>query len=68
MAWLNRLFRRGAARHSSVVLLPDGTEVVLPKKFGELTLAELEELGIRPGMGAPSWAFVLRGRPPESGT
>lgn len=65
MAWLSRLFRRNAARRSSAVRLPDGTEVVLPKEFGKLTTAELEELGIKPGMGEPSQAYVVRHRPAE---
>jgi hypothetical protein len=43
--------------------LPDGTEVVLPREFGELTVEELAALGITPGMGEPSTASLVRTDP-----
>jgi hypothetical protein len=63
VAWHSRLLRRSPGRSGSAVRLPDGTEVVLPREFGELTVEELAALGITPGMGEPSTASLVRTDP-----
>jgi hypothetical protein len=63
MAWHSRWLRRSPGRRGSAVRLPDGTEVVLPRELGELTVEELAELGITPGMGEPSTVWSVRADP-----
>lgn len=42
----------------STAILPDGTEVVFPKDFADMSVAELAEIGIVPGMGETGEASV----------
>lgn len=42
----------------SLAMLPDGTEVILPEDFGEMSVEELAEIGIFPGMGETGEAYT----------